>query len=289
MANLREQVDVSKSNGHNGGPKPQVSPRKRFELVRLEDPRGVSLLKLPGRHEHHRYVGHVYVVELSGGTTKLGRTANPFGRISRHAEQAAPYGAKILRLWVSIAHRNPVEVEQALIRHARENSVGAIRNEYFQGLDFSAVVEAANRMSFQAIDLGELAEAERARVPLFGRVGPPREDGPDVLAEAQAAVAALFGRGDDGTQSVPVALEGSGSKELHAVLSEIAQAKGCSLQDVLALTWVDVLEEMTTAIVRTEALRLKAYACKTGQTEILETLGDRLAQAVFAEQFGTSR
>jgi hypothetical protein len=59
----------------------------------------------------------------------------------------------------------------------------------------------------------------------------------------------------------------------------MARVQGCSVADVLAMTRLQVIEEMLVSIVRAEALELKAYALRTGHLEILETMGDLLVEA----------
>lgn len=262
--------------------------RPRFELFRAEDPKGVSLLRLPGRHEHHRFVGHVYVIEFGNGTIKVGRTANPFSRISKHAESLLPSGHQIVKAWVSIAHRNPAATEKLLIAFGRANCSGVVRDEYFHGLRFADVVAHALRMDYKPIDPDEIAELvreERERARAFGHILGVTDDRPRLFEAAQAAIAAAFGRKPDGTHRVPVAFGAASPEQLRAVLEEVALAKGCPVDDVLGMTWLEILSELMCAVVRVEALQLKAHALNSGHLEILETAEDMLTQAEIVAQF----
>lgn len=259
--------------------------RTRFELISMEDMRGVSLARLPGKHEHHRYVGHVYVIELSNGIIKVGKTANPIERISEHATAAAPYDFKIVRLWLSIAHRNPAEVEKLLVAYGRRSRSRRVREEYFKDLDFAKVVRFANGIDYQPIDPAEIAEMlrlERACSP-FGAVSLAEEV--DVLAVAQDHIARLFGRKPDGSYEAPIVFKAGSAEELRAVLGQLAKAKGRPIEGVLNMTWLDMLEGLVSQVVRNEALKLQAYALATGRTDVLKTVGASLAGLAAAEEF----
>lgn len=265
-----------------------ASDRARFELLRIEESRGVSLAKLPGRHQHHRHVGYVYILQTGGGMTKIGRSSNPFERITTHARNAAPHGSVIVRLWLSIAHLDSAKVEKELIRQARQSSSGMVRNEYFTGLNFGALADTASRAPYRPIDLGVIADLESREIAPFGRVETPSEGTGDFVEGARACISGLLGRQTDGTYRLPVTFGGSSSDELETVFIAVARARGCSTAEVRDMTRLDLLREMVTSIVHTEVLELQAYAQRTGHWEVLETLGDALTQAQLIESLGSS-
>lgn len=258
--------------------------KPRFELACVEDPHGILIALLPAKHEHHRHVGHVYVIELSNGIIKVGKTANPFKRIKKHAADAAPYGFKVVKLWLSIAHRNPAEVEKLLIGYGQQSGSARVREEYFLDLDFGETVRFANSVAYQPIDLAEIAEAIRLERERSAFKGVSLAEDVDLFAVAQNRIAHLFGRKPDGSYDAPIVFKAVSSEKLRAVLGQIAEVKGCPIEDVLDMTWLDMLEGLVTQVVRNEAMKLQAYALASGHMGILETTGDSLAELAIVEE-----
>lgn len=86
--------------------------------------------------------GHLYVVEFSTGTVKVGKTKRPDKRIGEHEREAAAFGGRIADRWVSPAHDGYDANEVTLIAEcAREGK--QIKREYFSGLPFARAVELA--------------------------------------------------------------------------------------------------------------------------------------------------
>jgi hypothetical protein len=217
----------------------------------------------------------VYIAELSNGTTKVGKTGNPRERLSTHNEQAAPHGAEIVRLWLSVPHQNPADNERALVSFARKRCSGSVRQEYFLGLTFQTLVDVASALTWVSVDLGEIASRDVIEPP-FGQVSVEDRDLVDIARER---IAGLFGRRRDGTYTMTMANTTGDPQEFRTEVEAMARVRGCSVAEVLSMTRLQVMEEMLTSIVRTEALELKAYALRTGHLEVLETMGDLLDEA----------
>lgn len=259
-----------------------------FELLRSEDVRGVDLKQFPGRHEHHQYAGHVYVIELSNNTIKVGRTTNPRQRFRAHAEQARTFELKIIKAWVSAAHMNPDETEKTLIDYGRAKSARVIRDEYFKGLSFTAIVKYARKLLHDPIDLDAInaAEAEtwRRGAPMRALVeGAFKEPEPlrqpkastpnDFTDTARDLISRMFGRQPDGTYRVPENVIVGDPEETARTFQQLADLRGCELDDILDMSWIDMLAEMFKTMVETEALRLQSYAWEHGLTDLVKPQG----------------
>lgn len=125
-----------------------------------------------------------------------------------------------------------------------------------------------------ALRLGE--ERGVFREPPFGQVSVEDRDLVDIARER---IAGLFGRRSDGTYTMTMANTTGDPQEFRTEVEAMARVRGCSVAEVLSMTRLQVMEEMLTSIVRTEALELKAYALRTGHLEVLETMGDLLDEA----------
>lgn len=86
--------------------------------------------------------GHLYVVEFSTGTVKVGKTRRPDKRIGEHEREAAAFGGRISDRWVSAAHDGYDTAEDALIDACCLEGK-QIKREYFAGLPFDRAVELA--------------------------------------------------------------------------------------------------------------------------------------------------
>uniref|UniRef100_UPI003F497EF4 hypothetical protein n=1 Tax=Nonomuraea sp. CA-252377 TaxID=3240003 RepID=UPI003F497EF4 len=153
-----------------------------------------------------------------------------------------------------------------------------MRQEYFLGLTFQALVDVAAALMYAPVDTEEIA-AREAFEPIFGPAAMEDTEGADLVDIARQRIAGLFGRRSDGTYMVSVADVAVDPEEFQTEIEAMARVQGCSVADVLAMTRLQVIEEMLVSIVRAEALELKAYALRTGHLEILETMGDLLVEA----------
>lgn len=91
----------------------------------------------------HADEGYIYVLQASTGVVKVGYTAYPHSRIQVHIADAQGFGAEVAALWVSEPHANGRDTERELLTYCRQQGGNEIAGEYFTGLNFGEVVEAA--------------------------------------------------------------------------------------------------------------------------------------------------
>ncbi|GAA0935940.1 MULTISPECIES: GIY-YIG nuclease family protein [Actinocorallia] len=91
--------------------------------------------------------GHIYVIEFSEGTTKVGFSTKPERRLNQHASGVAGFGIRIAQSWVSEAFDSAHQAEMVLISWCALNCAGHRRSEYFTGIDFTGAVEWAKGLT----------------------------------------------------------------------------------------------------------------------------------------------
>lgn len=99
--------------------------------------------------------GHLYVVAMSNGLTKVGRSSDPSKRVNEHRVEAARYGVTLTNSWTSDYFPDMATAENELIEYAAEQGNPGAGNEYFTDLDFAQSVEFA-----RAINAAELIETD---------------------------------------------------------------------------------------------------------------------------------
>lgn len=91
--------------------------------------------------------GHIYLIEFSEGTTKVGFSTKPEKRLSQHASGVAGFGIGITRSWVSEAFDSASTAESVLISWCALNCAKHRKSEYFTGIDFTDAVEWAKGLT----------------------------------------------------------------------------------------------------------------------------------------------
>lgn len=92
--------------------------------------------------------GHLYVIQFSSGTIKVGRTNQPVERMKKHRRYGWAFGVVIVRAWISGAHEGYEATETALIDYAAATATGdRARREFFHGADFDALVAFAEKLA----------------------------------------------------------------------------------------------------------------------------------------------
>jgi len=94
--------------------------------------------------------GHVYVLAFDNGTVKVGQTQNASQRMSTHKSTARGFGLTVTGEWVSPLHTGWRANEDALKAIAADLGGTVTGQEYFSGVDFAAVVEKAQELTFTA-------------------------------------------------------------------------------------------------------------------------------------------
>lgn len=263
----------------SGSPSLAQSAKPDFELLRIENQRGIPLRNLPGRHRHYREAGHVYVIELSNKTIKAGFTANPKQRMEQHLRQGGPFQIKIVRLWLSVAHPAPAKTEESLLRFARQNCKAQILNEYFRGIDFNKMVRFASFLPFEPItealsaELSRLEQEQHDASPIVQvtRVVKARME-EEARARAAAEpltpsaharnyLAGFFGWDESGALRLPASISGEESS-VAGIIEQVEQLRDLNGQvPVDDPDWLDMMETLTLAAITSEfqALRSRAY------------------------------
>lgn len=99
--------------------------------------------------------GHIYVLEVSDGTIKVGYAGFPAGRLEQHVRDLSRDGREILRNWISPKHAEASVNEETLITSCVQ--LGGIHHgpdrarEWFSGLQYGDVVEVASHLPLTPI------------------------------------------------------------------------------------------------------------------------------------------
>ena len=101
---------------------------------------------------------HLYVVEFDDGTIKVGYTVDPEARIKAHAFNAGKFRISIIRHWVSEPHVAARLNEKTLIAWCKPRAGSVHGEEWYTGLSFDEVRDAAAALVPPArprLDLGD--------------------------------------------------------------------------------------------------------------------------------------
>lgn len=122
--------------------------------------------------------GHIYIVEFSEGTVKVGFSTTPGKRMRQHAGHAAAFGISIARSWTSHPHLEAKVNERALIAWCSGRARVTRKSEYFAGLDYAELATFAgslpmNRHTEAAFQVHERQTRRRSDVFIrFAKSGP---------------------------------------------------------------------------------------------------------------------
>lgn len=213
--------------------------------------------------------GYLYVIALSSGLVKVGRSRNPRSRIDSHARNAAHHGAEISDLWLSPRHDNYEKNESRLIRLLGSATVG---NEYFN-VPFLAAVQAAESLSLLVMTDAERTNAKqqrKKRAEAFARsmLDYP-QDKVSVRVPAEFPIGwilqLLF------ADELPAALAIDGSDELTEAVDLVAESCGLPREEVLAWSYLDVVQHIATTAIRIQRLEMQARAIKAGREDLTDS------------------
>lgn len=116
---------------------------------------------------------HIYVIEFTSSTVKVGRTNSPKNRLADHAKTARTHGVTVTRSWFSKPHKGYGENEAALIAFCAERWNVSGGKEYFAAADYAEVLQYASSLPMVALteaDIDEWAEILAATPPMVPRV-----------------------------------------------------------------------------------------------------------------------
>lgn len=229
-----------------------------------------NVAALPGKA---RFGGYVYVIEFDNGTIKVGCTSNPQSRVSAHVRSAASFGIVLTRQWVSPLHEGHQETEKQLISLAEQFGSVSGGTEYFTGVDFTKLIERAEKLSFPSVD----TEAAEYRAKHVADVAIHSIESAKTAQDARTVtddlIGRLFGRTEGGGYH-PTTLD---VDEVipHELVECLANKTGRTVEEVLAMDYIDQLESTLTTAVQLEALRLRGYALENNRLDLLRPLADR--------------
>lgn len=104
---------------------------------------------------------YIYVCHFSNGHIKVGRSIEPQSRIAAHVARVACLGVTLADSCSFLCKERAAEAEQALIDFCAERASHRNHYEWFDGLDFSEVKQAAEQIaSANAADYAKTAWAE---------------------------------------------------------------------------------------------------------------------------------
>jgi len=128
--------------------------------------------------------GHVYVLAFDNGTVKVGQTQNANQRMSSHKSIARGFGLTVTGEWVSPLHAGWRANEDALKAIAVSLGGTPAGQEYFSGIDFAAVVEKAQELTFPAPEPDVMSPARTADMSARNRA--IRDVAAEIVARALA-------------------------------------------------------------------------------------------------------
>lgn len=229
------------------------------------------MTELPGKAKHG---GYVYILAFDNGTTKVGATANPASRFKSLQRDAGAFGALMTELWLSPLHQDPYASEAQLLALAAQ--VGSPRGdrEYFTNIDFANLRRKAEALRFSPVTIAYVRDREadaetrgRAFVNAVMQTTQPRSatagDWYGSLIER------LFGRRADGTFNLPTVDPECVPMDL---VHEMARRSRRTVDEVLDMSFIDLMEHTITAMVRSEAMRMRAYAKTAGRDDLNDAM-----------------
>lgn len=240
---------------------------------------GELLHRLPGKVAHPGDEGHVYVIEFDNHTIKVGKTGNPRRRIEGHQSRALPMGRSINRVWVSKSHSNYAANERALIKFGTENAHSMIRAEYFVGLPYAKVWRFAKSLTFEAVDLASIEERDKVRRERWSHWFTPADFNEDWVRVPSAYVDAAerwlapicgISPNPKFPRTLPEQIEQGDPDELMDVAERLADLRGVDVDEILEMSWVDVIEDLMLNMVRSEIARIHIFAYENDRMDIVQ-------------------
>jgi len=130
--------------------------------------------------------GYVYVLAFDNGTVKVGQTQNASRRLGNHKSSARGFGLAVTDEWVSPLHADWRANEEALKAIATGLGGTPAGREYFSGVDFAAVVEKAEELTFPVPESGESSEPCSFEPTYWNETFPKRTSREHAIRDAAA-------------------------------------------------------------------------------------------------------
>lgn len=157
-------------------------------------------------HHDKATSGHLYAIEFSSGTVKVGRSRDLIRRIDTHLAAATVHGATADRIWISEPVDRLDEREKELLAFCAARWKLAAGSEYFCDADIAAIIKQANssgagtrELQGRPLTWSPLAgtsymrafkalPAEAAEVRAWARSRVPHANAPQVVSELFTAI-----------------------------------------------------------------------------------------------------
>lgn len=244
--------------------------------------------QLPGKA---KWGGYVYILLFKDGLLKVGFTANPAKRIDTHRGHSEGYGNPIVKGWLSPLHDNGIESEKELISRGTYWATSVNKSEYFAGIQFGRLVSFAQRLSFAPVDVAaheaafeEMLKNSPWRKPIEAARA-AKESAERFVAQSaedrlRDHIGSWFGRQNNGEYVF-------GKKETTRwpmdLVERLADARECSVEEVLDMNSIDLRRITIEAILQTEASLAYIHAVETGQLAVVRSIGQEMAEVAASE------
>lgn len=229
--------------------------------------------------------GHVYVIEFSDGTIKVGRAGNWMRRLATHVGDAQKFGVSVIRTFCSIRHRDYASTERKLIAEARNTSTSQVRSEYFGGADFDSLADfieslplAPSSADQQASDAAEAEERMRPWREHLAAKTAENEAGTWVLVGGSSAdflSLLLDPRIDAGEPEKFLPPDDETSPLISEVIDSVSRAHNIPRGDVERMDSIDLMESIAILAIQTAAMRRKNQALTGSRDDLMVTLGTK--------------
>lgn len=233
-----------------------------------------STVLIPNAPSYH---GHVYVIQFSDQTIKVGRTRRPRHRIRAHQDDAAKFGIRIENVWLSRHHVEYKANERDLISHMHSLATLSAGSEYFTGGSFSDATAYAQSLPTTAWSQAEVALREeedrrRSNAMVDAWMGDRKTpDVPPVLSMLFSDFSQLFDQ--------PVEMMGP-NDSAHSVMEMVAllaKATDGDEDSILDSSYIKMVGRVAKTIVETQVLKLEVWALQEDRDDLLATYREAIA------------
>lgn len=240
---------------------------------------GKLLHRLPGKVAYPGDEGHIYVIEFDNRTIKVGKTGNPRRRIEGHQSRALPMGRSINRVWLSTSHSNYAANERALIRFGTENSQSMIRAEYFVGLAYAKARHFAKSLTFETLDGAAIEERDKAHRERWSHWLKPADFNEDWVRVPSAYVDAAerwlapicgISPNPSRPRTLPEQIEQGDPDDLMDTAERLAELRGVDVDEILEMSWLDLIEDLMLNMVRSEVAQIRIFAYENDRMDIVQ-------------------
>lgn len=222
-----------------------------------------------------RHGGYIYIVLFHNGVLKAGRTKKPATRIQNHASDAASFGSGIEQVWVSHPHDNYTSNESELLAKLSQIATQQNKREYFEGVQFQDAVSLTENLVFDEVDVAahEARAAESAeKMKNLLRIDLPETEQANPVLAWGAPIKNMFRQ----IRQLPDLDQPEQDIEgMHEAWEASAAAMGRPYEEVIAMSYLDVMEHIAATMVRSAFLDTKIWALQNNRCDLTDSMGER--------------